>query len=58
MRRRMFVAVVVGALGLLVSAAAQTQKPAEPAGPTAEQLRQTVSRLHGNRIAVPTTTTR
>jgi 4-carboxymuconolactone decarboxylase len=53
MRKRMFMA-IVGTVALLAGAAAQTPRPAEPAGPTAEQLRQAVSRLRGNRIAVPT----
>jgi 4-carboxymuconolactone decarboxylase len=54
MQKRVLSAMVAAA-ALLVGVAVQTQAPAGGGGaPTVEQLRQAVSRMRGNRIAVPT----
>jgi len=54
MRMRMLGATVLAVL-ILTGVAVFTQAPTgNPAGPTVDQMRQAVSRLRGNRIAVPT----
>jgi 4-carboxymuconolactone decarboxylase len=53
MQKRVLWAIVVAG-ALLVGVVVQTQAPGGPASPTIEQLRQVVSRLPSNRIAVPT----